>query len=186
MARQLQIDWQEEEQTLYQLYKQEKDSQNRTRLHALWLLRTGRPMKEVAAVVGVHYRTLQRWVAWYRQGGIAEVLNHRHGGHGGPQRRLNPQQEAELVAKAEAGEIRTIWDGVRWAQEAHGVEYTYWGMRWVFARLGLKKKVPRPKSPKASAAEQAAWKKGGSPSNCIWLAPVGPRRCIGQMKCVSA
>jgi len=185
MARRLQIDWQEDEQTLYKLYKQEKDVQNRTRLHALWLLRTGRPMTEVAPLVGVHYRTLQEWVAWYRQGGILEVLSHRHGGHGGRERRLSPEQEAELVSKAEAGEMRTIWDGVRWAREAHGVEYSYWGMRRVFARLGLRKKVPRPKSPKTSAAEQAAWKKGGSPSNCARWAPVGAGVCIGQMKCGS-
>ena len=32
---------------------------------------------------------------------------------------------------------------------------------WVFYRLGLKKKVPRPKSPEASAQQQEAWKKGG-------------------------
>ena len=92
---------------------------------------------------------------------MAEVLAHRHGGHGGAGRRLTPSQETELKAKAEAGEIRTLWDGVHWAQEAHGVKHTYWGMRRVFDRLGLKKKVPRPKSPKASAAQQEAWKKGG-------------------------
>ncbi len=161
MARRLQIEWQEDEQTLYGFYKQEKDPQDRTRLHALWLLRTGRPMVEVAPLVGVHYRTLQEWVAWYPQGGLQEVLRRRHGGHGGAQRRLTSQQEAELVAKAEAGEIRAIWDGVRWAEEAHGVKYTYWGMRRVFARLELKKKVPRPRSPKASAEEQRAWKKRG-------------------------
>ena len=161
MARRLQIDWQEDEQTLYELYRKEKDPQNRMRLHALWLLRTGRLMSEVAPLVGVHYRSLQKWVAWYRQGGIQEVRRHRHGGHGGPQRRLTPAQEAELVTKAEAGEIRTIWDGVRWAEERCGVKYTYWGMRWVFLRLGLRKKVPRPKSPKVSAEAQTAWKKGG-------------------------
>lgn len=161
MARQLQIDWQEDKQTLYELYKQEKDAQNRQRLQALWLLRPGRPMTEVARLVGVHYRTLQDWVVWYRQGGIAEVLSHRHGGHGGQERRLSPEQEAELIEKAEAGELGTIWDGVAWAREAHAVAYSYWGMRWVYARLELKKKVPRPKSPKASAEAQAAWKKGG-------------------------
>jgi hypothetical protein len=78
----------------------------------------------------------------------------------GPERRLNSEQEAELKAKAERGEIRTIQDGVEWAK-THDVAYTYWGMRWVFDRLDLKKKVPRPKSPKASAEEQEAWKKGG-------------------------
>ena len=159
MARPLRIAWQEDEQTLYQLYKQEKDHQNRTRLQALWLLRPGRSMKEVAGLVGVHYRTVQEWVAWYHQGGVDEVLRHRHGGHGGQERRLNEEQEAELKAKAEAGEIRTIQDGVEWAK-TQDVEYTYWGMRWVFYRLGWKKKVPRPKSPQASAEEQEAWKKG--------------------------
>jgi transposase len=161
MARPLRIDWQEDEQTLYELYKQEKDHQNRTRLQALWLLRPGRSMKEVAGLVGVHYRTVQEWVAWYRKGGVDEVLRHRHGGHGGQERWLNEEQEAELKAKAEAGEIRTIQDGVEYAKKTYGVEYTYWGMRWVFYRLDLKKKVPRPKSPQASAEQQEAWKKGG-------------------------
>ena len=161
MARQLQVEWQEDEETLYQLYKQEKDHQNRSRLQALWLLRRGERMKQVARSVGVHYRTVQEWVGWYRQGGVAEVLGHRHGGHGGRQRQLTAEQEAELKAKASAGEIRCIADGVRWAQEAHQVAYSYWGMRWVFARLGLKKKVPRPRNPKASEEAQTAWKKGG-------------------------
>lgn len=160
MARKLQIDWQETEDELFRLYKQEKDRQNRTRLQALWLLRPGRTMKEVAGLVGVHYRTVQEWVAWYRKGGVDEVLQHRHGGHGGQERRLSEEQEAELKVQAEAGEVRTIYDGVVWAK-AHGVDYTYWGMRWVFYRLRLKKKVPRQKAPQASAEEQEAWKKGG-------------------------
>ena len=159
MARKLQIDWHETEDELFRLYKQEKDRQNRTRLQALWLLRPGRAMKEVAGLVGVHYRTVQEWVAWYRKGGVDEVLQRRHGGHGGQERRLSEEQEAELKAQSEAGEVRTIHDGVAWAK-ARGVDYTYWGMRWVFYRLGLKKKVPRPKAPQASAAEQEAWKKG--------------------------
>lgn len=164
MARPLRIDWQEDEKTLYRLYKQEKDHQDRTRLQALWLLRPGRSMKEVADLIGVHYRTVQEWVAWYRRGGVAEVLRHRHGGHGGPERYLNKEQEAELRAKAEAGEIRTIQDGVEWAK-THDVAYTYWGMRGVFGRLGLKNKVPRPKSPQTSDEEQEAWKKGDCEPN---------------------
>lgn len=161
MARRLCIEWQEDEQTLQGLYKREKDHQNRTRLQALWLLRQGHSVKEAAPLVGVHYRTLQQWISWYRRGGLAEVLAHRHGGHGGPKRRLTAEQEAALKAKAKTGEIRTIGDGVVWAKQRYQVEYTYWGMRWVFARLGLTKKVPRPRSPRASAQQQEAWKKGG-------------------------
>ena len=161
MARKLQIEWHEEADRLGTLYRAEKDVQNRRRLHALWLVRQGRAMTEVAAIVGVDYRTLQEWLAWYRQGGLAAVLHHRHGGERERESRLSAEQEAELKAKADAGEIRRIADGVRWAQETHQIEYTYWGMRYVFARLRLHLKVPRPRNPKASELEQEAWKKGG-------------------------
>ena len=164
-GRPLQIDWQEDEQALYRLYKQEKDHQNRTRLQALWLIRQGRSMKEVAQIVGVHYRTVQEWVAWYRKGGVEEVLHHRHGGHGGPKRRLTCQQEDELKEQASQGEIRTIWEAVDWVDKQFGVKYTYWGMRGVFQRLRLKSKVPRPISPQASEEAQDAWKKGGLLTN---------------------
>jgi transposase len=159
-GRRLQIEWQEDEQTLYEWYKQEKDSQKRTRLQALWLLRQGRMLKEVAPIVGVHYRTLQDWVAWYRRGGLEEVLRRRHGGHGHKERRLSPGEEKQLKERSCEGAFRTIWDAVEWVKEMFGVTYTYWGMRWVFARLDLKKKVPRRVAPQASAEEQEAWKKG--------------------------
>jgi transposase len=158
----LQVDWHEDEATLKRLYQEEKDHQNRTRLQALWYLRQGRTIGEVAELVGVHYRTVQEWVAWYRQDGIPEVLSHRHGGARPRKRKLTGVQEAGLRALAEAGEIGTIWDGVHWAKQEHGVTYTYWGMRGVFDRLKLRKKVPRQRSSKASAEQQEAWKKGDS------------------------
>ena len=162
MALRLQIEWQEDEATLKRRYLNEKDAQNRTRLQALWQLRRGRTTTEVADIVGKHPRTVQDWIAWYRQGGLEEVLRHRHGGHGGKSSRLTVAQMDELKAAASAGQVRCIQDGVEWAQEKHGVSYTYWGMRGVFARLELRKKVPRPRNPKASAEQQEAWKKGGS------------------------
>jgi transposase len=160
-GRKLEVDWQEDEQTLYELYKQERDHQNRTRLQALWLLRRGHTEKEVAQIVGIHIRTVQRWVSWYREGGVENILGHRHGGHGGQESRLTLEQEQELKEKSREGEFRTIWDGVAWVKETFGIEYTYWGMRWVFERLDLKKKVPRQVAPQASEEKQEAWKKGG-------------------------
>jgi len=162
MAQRLQIEWQEDEATLKRRYLNEKEAQNRTRLQALWQLRRGRTIREVADVVGKHPRTVQDWIAWYRQGGLEEVLRHRHGGHGGKSAWLTAAQMDELKAAASAGQVRCIQDGVQWAQEQHGVNYSYWGMRGVFARLELRKKVPRPRNPKASAEQQETWKKGGS------------------------
>ena len=160
MARKLQIEWQEGADKLKELYQKEKDHQKRTRLQALWLVRKGKSMSNVASIVGVHYRTVQEWIAWYRIGGVTEVLKHRRGGHGGIKSRLTKGQEEELITKSKAGEIHSTWDGVDWAAKEHQVSYTYWGMRSVFQRLDLTKKVPRPKSPKASDEDQEAWKKG--------------------------
>jgi transposase len=142
------------------LFGRERDPHRRTQLQALMLLRQGRGLSEVAAIVGLSCRTLQRWIGWYQHGGLAEVDQHWVGGHSGAARRLSPRQEAALTAKATAGEIRSVWDGVHWAA-SKGVSYSYWGMRWVLVRLQLKKKVPRPCNPKASRAQQRAWKKGG-------------------------
>jgi transposase len=161
MTRRLQVEWQEDETALKKRYLAEKDAQNRTRLQALWQLRCGRTIEEAAAVVGKNPRTVQDWVAWYRQGGLAEVLRHRHGGHGGKVSRLTTAQLRGLYDAATAGEISRLQDGIRWAEEQHGVQYTYGGMRSVFGRIGLRQKVPRPRNPKARAEDQAAWKKGG-------------------------
>ncbi len=77
MARHLQVAWHEDEATLKERCVSEKDAQNRTRLQALWQLRQGRTIVEVAEMVGKHPRTIQDWIAWYRQGGVEEVLERR-------------------------------------------------------------------------------------------------------------
>jgi transposase len=73
---------------------------------------------------------------------------------------LSAEKAQGLLERAQAGEVRSIQDGVAWAKEEHDIHYSYWGMRHVFARLELKKKVPRPRSPKASHEAQVAWKRG--------------------------
>ena len=52
----------------------------RTRLHALWLLRqpaAGWPPTTVAAALGGQRSTVQLWLRWYREGGLAEVCRRR-------------------------------------------------------------------------------------------------------------
>lgn len=160
MGRSLNVNWQHSKQQLRDRYLEETDHQDRTRLHALWLVRKGRAMSDVAETIGVCYESVRRWTQWYRSGGLEEVLSRRHGGSGGKESRLSAEDREKLLEKAERGELRTISDGVRWAREEAGVEYTYWGMRHVFDRLDLKKKVPRQQSPEADPEVQEAWKKG--------------------------
>ncbi len=161
IGRPLRIDWQAEddESGLKARYRAEQRADVRVRLHALWLLRTGRSIREVASLLGVHERSVQYWVAWYRQGGLSEVCAHRLGGIGKPSW-LNAEQRASVVAQAATGAWRTAEDARQWIADQFQVQYKRSGVYELLARLKCKPKVPRPLHVKASLEEQEAWKKG--------------------------
>ena len=160
-GRPLEIEWQESAEELFEAYRREGNVYRRTRLQALWQLRQGKFLGEVSGIVGVSYRTLQRWLEWYRHGGLAEVLARTpgHGAQGGASY-LTPEQEREVKAQADSGGFRTAQEAARWIEEQWGVRYKYQGIYGLFRRLKLRKKVPRPQSERASPEAQAAWKKG--------------------------
>ena len=159
-GRRLVIDWQEDAGTLWQRYRSEPHPELRTRWHALWLLRQGRSVTATAALVGVHRCSVQRWLAWYRQGGLAAVAQHRQGGRQGRTPYLTAEQQAHLRAETVQGTIRTVGEAVRWVAQQCGVTYTVWGMRSLLHRLQIRKKVPRPLAAKADLDAQEAWKRG--------------------------
>ena len=161
MGRRLVVGWQEQESAaaLKARYLGEAVGEVRTRLHALWRLREGASVKETAHTVGVHSRTVQRWLSDYRQGGVAAVTARRSGGHGLPAR-LSEEQDATLRAEAATGAFRTAAEARAWIAAQFGVHYGAGGIYRVLARLKVHPKVPRPVNPKADPAAQAAWKKG--------------------------
>src|SRR5438046_8438006 len=67
-GRKLRVEWGagDDAASLYARYRRERRADVRPRLHGLWLVRTGRTTREVAEVLGVDERTVQRWLAWYR------------------------------------------------------------------------------------------------------------------------
>jgi transposase len=146
---------------LYDLYRKEKDGLKRRRYQFAYELKRGTSIDAAAQQCGIGGTTADTWVAWLRQGGLAELTE----GHGwGGQRhvggRLSEEQEGTLIQEAVAGKIRSIHDGVAWAKRRCKVDYTYWGMRGVFTRLGLSKKVPRPANIKRNDTRQTAWREG--------------------------
>lgn len=156
------LPWQEEAKTLRQAYRREKDAEVRPRLQALWLVRAGHPLRPVAEVVGVHYVTVQTWIAWDRRGGLAEVRRPKNGGRQGRRPLLNAAQQQQLAQQAALGTFRTARDGGEWLSQTWGVHYSRAGLYGVLARLGGKPKVTRPQAINAAASEQEGWKKGGS------------------------
>jgi len=157
------IDWrmEDDEGTLKAVYRTERRADVRPRLQALWLLRGGRPVWAVAALVGVHERTVQRWLSWYRAGGLPAVRAHRQAGRGQPSF-LTADQQVQVREQAATGAFRTAAEAQQWVADHFGVAYRPGGMYALLGRLRIHPKVPRPVNPKADQAAQAAWKKGGS------------------------
>lgn len=160
-GRPLVIDWRAEDDAgaLKAAYQKEGRRDVRPRRHALWLLRTGRPVRAVAEVVGVHERTVQRWLGWYRQDGVGTVVGHRQAGRGQPAF-LTAGQQAQLWEQSATGAFRTAAAAQQWIEARFGVRYRLGGMDALLGRLRIHPKVPRPVNPKADQAAQAAWKKG--------------------------
>jgi transposase len=162
MGRRLQIEWQEEAEELKKSYRQESHPQRRERLFVLWHLRAGKHVKEVSEITGVGCRIIQRWLAWYRVGGLSEVL-HRVLGHGsqGKPSYLSQDQQKALVARVLLGDFATVWEVMEWVKARWGIIYSYEGMRSLMKRHDLGLKVPRPRSDKADTKAQEAWQKKG-------------------------
>ena len=142
-------------------YEGEQDPALRTRLHGLWLLRAGWQLEAVAEVVGVQYRTVQRWVAWYRAGGVEAVRAHRMGGTGQVPF-LSPAAQARVADEVATGRFRTGAEIRDWIAGEFGVTYTVAGIYSLLKRLRCAPKVPRPLHAEADLARQAAFTKGDS------------------------
>jgi len=162
-GRAFEVSWGQEDTTeaLKAAYQGERDLELRTRLHGLWLLRSGWRLPAVAAAVGVHYRTVQTWVGWYRNGGVAEVVSHKMGGKG-QEPYLSDEGEEQVVSEVATGRFRTAGEIRDWIAEEYGVTYKMGGIYSLMHRLQCRPQVPRPVHVKADQEQQASWKKGGS------------------------
>lgn len=160
-GRPIKIDWQESATALYQLYQNEHDLKKRQKLQFLWLVRQGDNVQKSCQIAGIGERSGQRYLKWYRDGGVNGLLAHKHGGHAPGKGFLTQAQQEAFKTHSESGAVKTVWDAMRWVNNQYGIEYSYEGMRGVMKRLGLSKKVPRPQHEKSDEIAQQAWKKGG-------------------------
>lgn len=149
------------EEALKQRYLGEAHPRRRQWLHGLWLLRRGWRVDAVADAVGAGRRSVERWIDWYRTGGLAGVLAHRQGGSG-QTARLTAAQQEQLGEAVATGRFRTAAEIRAWIAETYGVPYRPGGVASLLGRLRCHPKVPRPLHEKADPAAQAAWKGGRS------------------------
>ena len=162
MSKPVVVPWKEAAGELYERYRGEREVARRKRLQVLWRVRAGDAPAAAGAAAGVGTRTVERWLGWYRTGGLAAVLR-RVPGCGGRRSAswLSPAQERALVAECATGTFRTYEEARDWVAAEYGVSYRYQGMYTALRRLGVHPKVPRPVAEKADPAAQEAWQQGG-------------------------
>ena len=160
-GRKLTMNWKHTAEELYAHYNNTPNTQIARRFQALALLRRGRTLKETAEIVGVSIRTVQKWLTWYRTGGLDELTRRTRGGNRIPVRPLlTPDQQAQLLQHAATQGFRTLREAAAWCRETLGVELSERQVQRLFHRLGFWRKIPRPMAVRADAALQAQWKKG--------------------------
>ena len=159
-GRPLQVNWHPEDtpEALKAAYLAEQDGRLRTRLHGLWLVRSGWQLNKAADVVGVHSRTVVEWMIWYRRGGVREVLSHKQAGRGSPCP-LSAAQQRRLVEEVATGRFRTAGEIRDWIQSEYAVSYKPGSVYGLLKRLGCSRKAPRARHEKADTARQRSWKK---------------------------
>ena len=161
-GRRLDVEWQESVEELKEQYHQEKNHHRRTRLHGLWLLQSGKSLGEASELLDVKYRTLQRWVAWYRVGGLEEVLERTPGGQRGDDRCwLSEAQRTDLRRQADSGAFHTAQEAREWIESQWGIAYQTGSIYSLFESMGITWKLPRRQAVQANVKQQEAWKKGG-------------------------
>ena|SRR6185295_11766449 len=150
---------------LQQRYRTAEDPVARSQWQILWLLAQGLPTAQVAQVTGYGVRWIQEIARRYRAGPAA-IGDRRHTNPGAApllDGELQAQLRAALAGPSPDG---GIWTGrwvAHWMSERLGKRVRVQrGWEWM-RRLGFTPQRPRPREPRADAAAQEAFKKGGSP-----------------------
>lgn len=121
------IEIHETAEDLWQLMKAQKHLRQRSRVQALYLLKSGEAnsITQAARIMGYDRSTVQRWLLRYQQLGLAALLQIHH--HGGRQAAIPPWAQAQLKARLqEPRGFASYGDIVTWLASECGICVNYW------------------------------------------------------------
>jgi transposase len=126
--------------------------------------------RRIAAIVRVTAATLNKWINWYREGGIEGLLSRPVGAEGGKVPRFSPEQWERFRAELAKGTWRTARDVQRWLKETLGLEIASKEVYRHLGKLGARLKVGRRSHVKKDPVATEAFKTGGLEAKLAALA----------------
>jgi transposase len=135
----------ESAETLDALLKSQTRSLLRNRVHALWLVKTGRvkTRTELADYLRVHAHTVGAWLTQYEAHGLDTLLEIATPGPAlGQQRSISPRAFAALQERLQGEGFDSYIQIVRWLKEEWGEDVEYKTV-WKIVRKGLQAKLKR-------------------------------------------
>ena len=140
----------------------EKISWKLQRLQGIRLALEGQDgWRRIAQIVRVTTATLTKWINWYREDGIEELLARALGAKGGNAPRFTPQEWERFRKQLAEGTWRTARDAQRWLRETLGLKISRKEVCRHLGKLGARLKVGRRSHVKKDPAATEAFKSGG-------------------------
>ena len=138
--------------------------------------------RRIAEIVRTTAATLNKWINWYREGGIEGLLARPVGAEGGKEPRFSPQDWERFRAELAKGTWRTARDVQRWLRESLGLKISHKEVYRHLGKLGARLKVRRRSHVKKDPAAAAAFKTGGLDAKLAALA-LPPRTVVRVWVC---
>ena len=141
--------------------------------------------RRIAEIVRTTAATLNKWVNWYREGGIEGLASRPVGAEGGKEPRFSPQDWERFRAELAKGTWRTARDVQRWLRESLGLKISHKEVYRHLGKLGARLKVGRRSHVKKDPAAAEAFKTGGLDAKLAALA-LPPRTLVRVWVCDEA
>ena len=157
----LKIEIIESVETLSKLLKQEKNSQKKERIQALYWIKTNlaETIGHLSALSGKHRTTVSRWLSSYRTGGISKMLEIYKSS--GRKSEIPPEIQQTLINELNEKEGFSSYKEIQtWLYTVHDLDVAYKVVHdTVRYRLKAKLKVPRRTNVKKDVEAEAEFKK---------------------------
>lgn len=146
MGKRVKLDIKESLSTLKKLRNKQRSLNKEKRVYALICLKESKfsTQLELANYLGIHLRSLQKWVSQYKTSGLEDLLLIKPKRKGS--RIITSQIHQALKERSNDPDnpFKGYWDAQQWVNERYGINITYhWLRKYMIQHFKTKVKRPR-------------------------------------------